>query len=680
MHTNAKCRLIKIVAPAAVIILSLFGSVSGKEPRSTSVPPPSEPWNKEIKGDVEEAIRLSAADPISSLLTFKSVMDRGKDGPTQTQRKWLSEKLENLRVPTLKTLQIDFDQAVKDHDLRTALIASIVADKIGKNSLITEPAITKLKNTVFVGSPDLPSFWAVSNAAGKPTEAVYKEEGSFTLRPKEGFRLWRVTASVRNTSRVDDRSYTLWAIENVKRVMALQEEKSAAHKSPYLWLDGSFIFLLTPASDIVPCSHVCNGCGLHGTMSFTVSDKDGNGRALTVPQVIESGKEVDIDLLFSVPNEITECRLLILGSPPVTLKTGPAAKSSASSPESKSPLVGHWRSFELGGKIMEKEAKEVIQEVDYDFRSDGHFSALSFMAGGEKAEMGGQYSVGATNLNLTVDGLGLEIVLYSLKDGVLTIRDPRFDTYVSYRKCGDTKAPEIPQVTQEPKKTLTVDLGDGVIMEFVLIRPGSFTMGSDKVNQEDENPAHKVTLTTPFYLGKYEVTQEQWEIIMGNNPSRFKGAKNPVEQVSWNDCQNFLVKLQEKVTDRTFRLPTEAEWEYACRAGSTGNYAGNLDEMSWYDSNSGGETHAVATKKANAWGLFDMHGNVWEWCADRYGDYPVGAATDPTGPNNGSDRVFRGGSWGRDGSSCRSAARNGNSPGLRVTGIGFRLAAVPAGH
>ncbi|MEI6656399.1 MAG: formylglycine-generating enzyme family protein [Verrucomicrobiota bacterium] len=232
------------------------------------------------------------------------------------------------------------------------------------------------------------------------------------------------------------------------------------------------------------------------------------------------------------------------------------------------------------------------------------------------------------------------------------------------------------QVAAVPGTTRIVDLGGGVTMDLVLISSGTFTMGSDKGGNER---AHQVTLTKPFYLGKTEVTQEQWQQVMGGNPSEFKDAKNPVENVSWDDCQEFVVKLRKKVPGQTFRLPTEAEWEYACRAGTTGDYAGNLDDMAWYDDNSGSKTHPVGQKKPNAWGLYDMHGNVWEWCADWYGDDPHGAVTDPTGPNTGSARVGRGGSWYRDGSGCRSANRRRSTPGIRNRNLGFRVAAVPVG-
>lgn len=222
---------------------------------------------------------------------------------------------------------------------------------------------------------------------------------------------------------------------------------------------------------------------------------------------------------------------------------------------------------------------------------------------------------------------------------------------------------------------INLGLGGGVKLDLVLIRPGKFLMGSETA--ADEKPVHKVTISQQFYLGKYEVTQAQWEAVMGSNPSGFKGATLPVEQVSWEDCQEFIEKLNSKGIG-TFRLPTEAEWEYACRAGTTGDHAGNLDEMAWYKMNSDDKTHLVGTKKANPWGLYDMHGNVWEWCQDRYGDYPTGAVQDPAGAAGGSFRVFRGGSWNSRAYNCRSANRNRYSPSYRSDGLGFRLVrAVP---
>ncbi|MDF1591102.1 MAG: SUMF1/EgtB/PvdO family nonheme iron enzyme [Desulfobacterales bacterium] len=198
-------------------------------------------------------------------------------------------------------------------------------------------------------------------------------------------------------------------------------------------------------------------------------------------------------------------------------------------------------------------------------------------------------------------------------------------------------------------------------MEFVYIRPGSFTMGSpaNESGRDDDEKQHQVTLTKGFYLQTTEVTQGQWQAVMGNNPSNFKncGESCPVESVSWNDAQAFIQKLNQQDGSDVYRLPTEAEWEYAARAGSatafangdiskTGcEYDANLDAMGWYCGNSKDTTHKVAQKKSNAWGLYDMHGNVWEWCQDWYGDYSSGSVTDHSGQSSGSSRVLRGGSW-----------------------------------
>ena len=236
--------------------------------------------------------------------------------------------------------------------------------------------------------------------------------------------------------------------------------------------------------------------------------------------------------------------------------------------------------------------------------------------------------------------------------------------------------------TAQPKESLAVDLGGGMSIEFVLIRPGSFMMGSMTGNI-DEKPPHKVTLSKPFYLGKYEVTQEQWQAVMGRNPSQFKGPQNPVENVRREDCQVFIGRLNKKAGAAVFRLPTEAEWEYACRAGSTTDFSfgeaeTTLGDYAWYIANSGiASTHPVGQKKPNAWGLYDMHGNVMEWCLDGYGDYTGAAVTDPVGTAPISYRiprwVVRGGSWSDDAGDCRSARRNGREPGGWFFTLGFRL-------
>ena len=222
------------------------------------------------------------------------------------------------------------------------------------------------------------------------------------------------------------------------------------------------------------------------------------------------------------------------------------------------------------------------------------------------------------------------------------------------------------------------DLGGGVKLQLCGIPAGTFTMGGTG----SVETKHQVKLTKPFWLGRTEVTQAQWEAVTGKNPSNFKGKNLPVETVSWIDAAEFCQKLNAKrllPAGWRWALPTEAQWEYACRAGTPGDYAGTLAEMAWYDSNSGSKTHVVGTKQANAWGLHDLHGNVWEWCADWYGDYPKGAATDPTGPTLGLNRVFRGGGWLDGAAGCRSARRDRFTPDYRYPVIGFRVAAVPGG-
>jgi formylglycine-generating enzyme required for sulfatase activity len=216
-------------------------------------------------------------------------------------------------------------------------------------------------------------------------------------------------------------------------------------------------------------------------------------------------------------------------------------------------------------------------------------------------------------------------------------------------------------------------------MRFVPIQAGTFTMSKD-------HKAHQVTLTQAFELGQHEVTQEQYEAVMGTTPSHFKGSQNPVEKVSWADAVEFCRKLSELPAEKkagyVYRLPTEAEWEYACRAGTTTKYsfgddASKLEQYAWYDKNSDRRTHPVGQKKPNAWGLYDMHGNVQEWCQDWLGDYPSDSITDPTGPASGFGRVLRGGAINDQSWYVRSATRNYSQPDLRSNFygcLGFRLA------
>ena len=212
--------------------------------------------------------------------------------------------------------------------------------------------------------------------------------------------------------------------------------------------------------------------------------------------------------------------------------------------------------------------------------------------------------------------------------------------------------------------------------EFVRIPPGEFRMGSKSSEADnDERPVTKVRISRGFYLGKYEVTQGQWQAVMGSNPSRFDecGPDCPVELVSWDDVQEFIERLNAQSGGARYRLPTEAEWEYAARAGTTGDRYGNLGAIAWYEDNSGRRTHPVGQKAPNAWGLHDMLGNVWEWVGDWYGSYPGGRVTDPTGPSSGSWRVLRGGGWIYGARYCRASVRFYYSPGHRRGVLGFRL-------
>ena len=222
---------------------------------------------------------------------------------------------------------------------------------------------------------------------------------------------------------------------------------------------------------------------------------------------------------------------------------------------------------------------------------------------------------------------------------------------------------------------------NGVSFEMVRVEGGTFRMGATSEQDDDaysdEKPVHSVILSS-YYIGKTEVTQALWQAVMGSNPSNFKDADLPVECVSWNDCQEFIQKLN-SLTGRNFRLPTEAEWEFACRGGNNScgyKYSGsnNLGSVAWYDENSGGQTHRVATKAPNELGIYDMSGNVGEWCSDWYADYTSYSQTDPTGPQSGSYRVRRGGGWGSYAGHCRSSLRNFSTPAHRPSNFGLRLA------
>ena len=228
--------------------------------------------------------------------------------------------------------------------------------------------------------------------------------------------------------------------------------------------------------------------------------------------------------------------------------------------------------------------------------------------------------------------------------------------------------------------TIIIPVKDGISIDMIRVEAGTFTMGATtemKDPWDDEKPTHQVTLTNDYYIGKYEVTQALWKAVMGKNPSNFKGDNLPVEEVSWNDCQKFISKLN-SITGKTFRLPTEAEWEYAARGGKKSRgyqYSGsnNLSDVAWYTDNSGSKTHTVGSKQANELGIYDMSGNVYEWCQDWKGSYSSSSQVNPTGDNSGSSRVIRGGSWYYAARRCRSSCRDDYAPGIRLNYLGLRL-------
>ena len=253
--------------------------------------------------------------------------------------------------------------------------------------------------------------------------------------------------------------------------------------------------------------------------------------------------------------------------------------------------------------------------------------------------------------------------------------------FVFLVKCMDADSGNVSSALSKRKDsannlTFTVD---GVSFTMVYVPGGTFTMGATSEQGsdvfDDEKPTHNVTLSS-YYIGETEVTQALWTAVMGTNPSRFRGDQLPVEMVSWNDCQTFISHLNAK-TGKNFRLPTEAEWEYAARGGRSGGskYAGsdNISNVAWYDDNSGVETHNVATKSPNGLGIYDMSGNVWEWCQDWYGDYSSSSQTNPKGPSSGVFRVNRGGSWGNYARLCRVSRRYLGTPSSSNYYLGLRL-------
>ena len=289
------------------------------------------------------------------------------------------------------------------------------------------------------------------------------------------------------------------------------------------------------------------------------------------------------------------------------------------------------------------------------------------------------FSCNAPGARIEVDGTSIVSDAGSLflRTGSHTLRvtaegyedySSSFSVNSSNRTCGISMTKK-----RNQNKTFTAN---GVSFNMVYVAGGTFQMGSND-GDSDERPVHSVTLSD-YYIGQTEVTQELWQAVMGSNPSYYNGAKNPVTDVSWNDCQEFISKLN-RLTGGRFRLPTEAEWEYAARGGNKSRgykYSGSdyLGSVAWYGDNSDSKVHPVGSKSANELGLYDMSGNVREWCSDWKGSYPSSPQTNPTGASSGSYRVLRGGSYCRGESDCRSAYRSNNDPTSRISFYGLRLA------
>ncbi|MBQ2703065.1 MAG: formylglycine-generating enzyme family protein [Alistipes sp.] len=266
------------------------------------------------------------------------------------------------------------------------------------------------------------------------------------------------------------------------------------------------------------------------------------------------------------------------------------------------------------------------------------------------------------------------------------------NSQISFRLTTKTAAASAPAISAPATATATpvssVNAAPDALpqIEMVFVKGGTFMMGATPEQGRDaaydEKPAHSVTVSD-FYIGKYEVTQAQWEAVMGENPSHYKGENRPVESVNWNDIQEFIEKLNAK-TGKKYRLPTEAEWEYAARGGDQSKgykYSGsnNIDEVAWYDTNSASRTHIVGQKQPNELGLYDMSGNVWESCSDWYWSkyYKNALSDNPTGPATGSGRVLRGGGYSNYASSCRVSTRFFSGPSDRFLSCGFRLVCQP---
>jgi hypothetical protein len=280
-------------------------------------------WNKSLRDDVERAARLRSTDAVSALLLFKTVHDRKKDGPTPSQKIWLSEQISALTPTALATLRRDYEQAAKESNLLDMLLVQVVSNKIAKGSIDVAGELTVVKNRVFTGQGTPEYVWKVDQPLLENIDSPYTEGGSFnrfTLSSKNGFRLVRVKARVTNVSRAAEKPYGLFAFEPIKAAIAPIFHKPEDLPGKYRWIDDSFVYLLTPASDLIPCSHVIEGCTLRSVGSMTVSSPDGSGRVISLPQPLQNAGSIDIDVIFSVPNDLSGFRLFVFGAAPIPVR------------------------------------------------------------------------------------------------------------------------------------------------------------------------------------------------------------------------------------------------------------------------------------------------------------------------------------------------------------------------
>ena len=330
--------------------------------------------------------------------------------------------------------------------------------------------------------------------------------------------------------------------------------------------------------------------------------------------------------------------------------------------------LGNWtRALEIYAKIGTKAAQyeldpQSVEDYDVFIAADFWWNYKATHEEPFKKHAAALYRV-ALDKDIAT-GLRREIALKRMKE-VVSLGEKDMSSSaggVAIKKAVEAK----PSGAYKTGDKKTIVLPGGANMEMIYCAPGLFLMGNPRKGRQ------QVTISRGFWLGKYEVTQSQWKSVMGNNPSHFKGNDMPVDSVTWDDCQQFIKKVNDSLKCES-RLPTEAEWEYACRAGTTWDYGGTgqLDSMGWYDGNSRQTTHSVGKKAANSWGFYDMHGNVWEWCSNWYG--PLMFGVDPKGPNTGALRVLRGGCWSYNAGCSKSFGRGWNVPSAESKDFGFRL-------